>query len=1152
MTLNLARLGPFVLEEVIGSGGMGEVWRGMHQARAMPVAVKILRGEIARKPAYRRAFSSEVRAVARLQHPHIVTVFDHGEVSEAEAEGLASRGVGAGSPWLAMELCGGEPLMRFRGRLSWEELYGMLLALLDALAHAHARGLVHRDLKPGNALFGGEALKLLDFGLAVIPDEERPGGPKAVFGTAPYMAPEQFWGDPQLCGPYTDLYALGALAWTLACGEPPFGLKSDFQTLREAHLHGALPSFEPRVLLPDGFEPWVRRLLEKEPQRRFQRAADAAWALRGLAPTRARVSPIEGGLDLPTLSWSETPTTPAEPKGALGDEPLTLSDDALVELDRPPTPLDWRRPEVTPRRGLAASGLGLFGLREIPLVDREWERDQLWRALLRAESGQPTVALLQGPAGNGKSRLARWLCERAHELGAAEVVSATHSPQGGPTDGVIYGLGRHLRCVEHPHSLVIRRVRDALRRQGNESERQAQALAELIRPATEEELRAGLVAVRLGSRKERFDLLAGFFAGLARARPLILRLEDVQWGHTSLAFALSLIETQPDAPILLLMTAREVPPESAEGRLLAQLLGTPGAARVPLGPLAPGYRAELVQQLLDLDGELARQVDQRSAGNPLFVVQLVGDWVQRGLLEPGPGGFRLRPEAQASLPDDLHGLWSARVEGLLKTLDPTEERALEIAATLGVTVTPDEWRDACHLGGAWASHRLVDALLGAGLAEPDPDGAESGWSFVHVWLRESLLRRAEEAGRLAEHHRACAAMLSARPRRGASLELRLGRHLNAVGDHEGCLGPLARGAWGSVIDSEYLEAENALAERERAVEALGLAEGDPRRGEGALMRARVARRLGDHAACARYASLAERSARAAGGGALLSQALRERARVADHVGDRRLALRLLTEAEAVADAAGDELAVAWCRRDRARELLAEGQLAEAEALFGVAATVFERAHEVFGLGNCLEGLATARSLAGDAEECLALCGLAEEAYHQSMQVQEIAHSLVGLGSLAALRGRHEEALGLFERALDRLRAIGSAATDEARLGLARALAARGRVKAAERMMTELAEEHRAAGRPGWWARAEAERARLAAERAQFDEAQDALVSCAEGLNAVHLSDAALAAAASRVAELGRAAGDAAVVELAARIAEVTSAEHPAGRVPVLG
>jgi tetratricopeptide (TPR) repeat protein len=169
-----------------------------------------------------------------------------------------------------------------------------------------------------------------------------------------------------------------------------------------------------------------------------------------------------------------------------------------------------------------------------------------------------------------------------------------------------------------------------------------------------------------------------------------------------------------------------------------------------------------------------------------------------------------------------------------------------------------------------------------------------------------------------------------------------------------------------------------------------------------------------------------------------------------------------------------------------------------------------------------------------------------------MQVQEIAHSLVGLGSLAALRGRHEEALGLFERALDRLRAIGSAATDEARLGLARALAARGRVKAAERMMTELAEEHRAAGRPGWWARAEAERARLAAERAKFDEVQEALVSCAEGLNAVHLNDVAVSAAASRVAELGRAAGDDAVVALAARIAEVTSAEYPSGRVPVLG
>src|SRR5690606_17023270 len=119
-------------------------------------------------------FRNEVRSVAALRHPHIIQVFEHGEVSEAEAR--QAPGLVAGMSYLVMEIAAGGSLAPRRGRLSWTELRAVLFAMLDALAHAHARGVIHRDLKPGNILLGRArpAIKLTDFGLAHAMDRTFP------------------------------------------------------------------------------------------------------------------------------------------------------------------------------------------------------------------------------------------------------------------------------------------------------------------------------------------------------------------------------------------------------------------------------------------------------------------------------------------------------------------------------------------------------------------------------------------------------------------------------------------------------------------------------------------------------------------------------------------------------------------------------------------------------------------------------------------------------------------------------------------------------------------------------------------------------------------------------------------------------------------
>ncbi|HYN22990.1 MAG TPA: serine/threonine-protein kinase, partial [Thermoanaerobaculia bacterium] len=379
-------LGLFHLQRRIGQGGMAEVWSGVHAVQQVPVAVKVMTAERARNSQYRAAFRNEVQSMASLDHPGIVMVFDHGVVSP-EAEEVSCGLLPAGSPCLAMELSD-------RGTLAaippesrdWTELRRTLLDLLDALGHAHARGVIHRDLKPSNVLLfdgaGTIRLKLADFGLAQAFElQVGPDSTDFVCGTPTYMAPEQLRGEWRDYGPWTDLYGLGCLAWTLATGVPPFHEPGLLQLVR-LQLEEDPPPFKPLFAMPSGFEGFLRRLLQKEPGRRFVRAADAAWTLMRLGE--------------PTLTPIPSPAPPSP-------------------RESPPLPATWA-PAVSrpPSMKLVGAGLGLYGLRSIPLVGRRAERDVLWQTLAEVHSEQRVrFVLLRGAAGNGKTRLAEGIAERA-------------------------------------------------------------------------------------------------------------------------------------------------------------------------------------------------------------------------------------------------------------------------------------------------------------------------------------------------------------------------------------------------------------------------------------------------------------------------------------------------------------------------------------------------------------------------------------------------------------------------------------------------------------------------------------------------------------------------------------------------------------------
>lgn len=260
--------GRYELTQRIGSGGMGTVWRARDVTLGREVAVKVLHEGLASDTAFAERFRREARNAAGLAHPNIVTVYDSGEHE--------------GVPFIVMELVDGESLharVQRDGPLPVREAVRIARAILGALAHAHARGLVHRDMKPGNVLLAGDGEpKVADFGIAKGlgdgADLTRTG---SVLGTAAYLAPEQVWG--QEATPASDLYAVGCLMYACLCGAPPFEGDSPV-AIAVRHTRDPVPSLRARRPdLPLAIEQVVLRVLEKHPARRFASAAEMDAAL---------------------------------------------------------------------------------------------------------------------------------------------------------------------------------------------------------------------------------------------------------------------------------------------------------------------------------------------------------------------------------------------------------------------------------------------------------------------------------------------------------------------------------------------------------------------------------------------------------------------------------------------------------------------------------------------------------------------------------------------------------------------------------------------------------------------------------------------------------------------------------------------------------
>ncbi len=312
-------VGPYRIIEQLGQGGMASVFKAYHPALDRYVAIKVLHPAFKEDPSFLSRFQREARVVARLEHPHIVPIYDFAEHQ--------------GQPYLVMKFIEGQTLKArlFERPLTKTEAVEIVLAIGQALAYAHAQGVLHRDIKPSNVLLGPDGgIFLADFGLARIAQSGASTLSKDVMlGTPQYISPEQAKGTGEL-DEGTDIYSLGVLLYEIVVGRVPFNADTPFSIIHD-HIYTPLPP--PTVInphVPPAVEQVLMKALEKSRADRFESVDQLLQAFQDAV--------LGGGVSqeaaLPDASPPDRQTTRVS-------DPAPTPPGSDIELEAPPdTPLD--------------------------------------------------------------------------------------------------------------------------------------------------------------------------------------------------------------------------------------------------------------------------------------------------------------------------------------------------------------------------------------------------------------------------------------------------------------------------------------------------------------------------------------------------------------------------------------------------------------------------------------------------------------------------------------------------------------------------------------------------------------------------------------------------------------------------------------------
>jgi serine/threonine protein kinase len=729
----------------LGRGGMGIVYLCRDLVADERVALKLLcRPGSSVRPEDAWWFHEEARALAGLSHPVIVRARDFGALPD-------------GTPYLVMDAVPGRSLhewiylQHIDGLLPWPILWSLFDQVLGALAHAHARGVIHGDLKPSNVLLELEegnaepTVHVLDLGLAWLFQDRvdhRLDGRAALeptvrwgAGTPGWMAPEQIRLATPHIGPATDLYALGCILFAMLTDREPYAGSSE--ELLQAHRNAPIPAPEPLPPgVPKGVTPFVQRLLAKRPWHRYEFAGDARRVWRTFRPA-------EGKTDV-----TSTPI----PRGAGPRGPLPSSHDSTLRLD----------PDLFRAESSVATTTGLLGMRPSPFVARQAERARLLSFVADAASSPEPVRrmiLLRGEAGVGKSRLAEWICEEVHERAIMVPLRARYRKIAAPLDGVVGAVTQHYR-LERADKAVVEKVLMNLWGVGPEDDdgtTWVAAAAEWLKPGGDT---IGPTGKRFAfDRSElRWRVIRRTLEQIAKQRPILLWMDDLHLASSTTFEGLRMLQREAvGLRMVVVATSRDeaVETDREAAARLDDILREYGGETMRLAPLDEVQTLALLRETLPLDDEAAAEAASRAKGNPLFALQLLHAWAQGGHFQLKEGRYvvpRAALEVRAATTAEL---WQERLAAIPGPLRP----AALAAAALGGDIRTDVLRaELAELG--IDPERAIVAMKRAQILLAS--GAER-LRWPHALLQEHLLAQLFEQAESARYFRAAAEALSHHP-----------------------------------------------------------------------------------------------------------------------------------------------------------------------------------------------------------------------------------------------------------------------------------------------------------------------------------------------------------------------------------------------------
>lgn len=634
----------------LGRGGMGVVYLCRDIVTTEKVALKRLRSPDESKSASREEeswwFQQEARAVASLDHPAIVHARDFGMLPD-------------GSPYLVMDALPGRSVHEWMHTttIPWAVIWATVDQVLAGLGHAHSRGIIHGDMKPSNVMIDlsaprGPRAYILDLGLAWLREtlmDPRLDGANhpdlamhAGAGTVGWVAPEQIRRAATHVGPPTDLYALGCILYRILVGHEVF--EGAAQEVLRAHKR--TPVVPPPLPegVPGGVAAFVVRLLEKKPWQRYELAADARAAWAEFRPKH--VATMEETL-------AALPLPPAAPSSVMPEQGRA----------------------VAAARSLAP---GLLSLRPSPMVARNAERERLLsicNELGSSAMADKRMVTLVGPAGVGKSRLAEWLCEHAHEHGLAWVLRARYGKIPTALDGLTGAVNKFYNLQGADRALVEQTLinRWEVSKMNDEELAWVSATAEWLRPTPPgDDTPLGPTGKRfiLDNPELRYTVIRRVLERIAHDRPLLIWTDDLHYASQNTFDVLSRVQRESTVRCLLVATAREeaLEADAVAERRMRMLAEEWNADVMRLSPLADEETHVLLRATLPLHQDAIRAATRQSRGNPLFALQLVHAWAGGGYLKMEAGRYRVPAEALQGRAITTAELWDERLRGLSEDL----------------------------------------------------------------------------------------------------------------------------------------------------------------------------------------------------------------------------------------------------------------------------------------------------------------------------------------------------------------------------------------------------------------------------------------------------------------------------------------------------